>query len=440
MGWPFRRGKAVDSFAMKNATFLYGIGAARWLERRFDILAREGYEQNPIVYACVTKLARASASVDLVVYRRQGGRLAKIDNSPLLGLLERPNAMTGGRKFREAMATNYLVGGNAYVQGQGIDWRSRSGRPPTELWLLPTQAMKVVCQSRSFLPLAYEYRPGQSAPVTFPVNQVTGMSEVLLLKAVNPMNPHVGLPPLVAAAFGVDTFNAGQAWNKALLDNEARPSGALEFVDGEGKPVALTDEQRQDVKRMLDDRFSGKGNAGRPLVLEGGMKWVQMSLSPKDMDHRETMLTTARFIAGVFQTPPQLVNIPGESTYSNYGEAKVAYYSDTVLPFLESILEDLNNWLAPLYGDDVFIWYDEEAIPALEPRRKEKGDRINAATYLTIDEKREAMGLDALPGGIGNTVLVPSSMLPLELAGQMPEVAEPGSEADVAEDDDGEDE
>lgn len=431
MHWPFRRSKAIDGFALKNATFLYGIGAARWLERRFDLLAKEGYEQNPIVYACVSKLARAVSSVDLHVYRREGKTLVKLEKHPLLSLLERPNPTMGGRKFLESVATSYLIGGNAYLHGPGIDPMARRGKPPTELWLLSTQLMSVKESTQRPLPAYYELKPGQGDAIRFPVEQISGRSAICHLKTVNPLRPCIGLPPLVAAAFGVDTFNSGQAWNKALLDNEARPSGALEFVDGEGKPVMLTEDQRADVKRMLDERFSGKSNAGRPLVLEGGMKWTQISMSPKDMDHRETMLTTARFIAGVFHTPPQLVNIPGESTYSNYGEAKVAYYSDTVLPFLESILEDLNNWLAPLYGDDLFLWYDEDAIPALEPRRKEKAERINSASYMTINEKRRAMGLDDVDGG--NVIFVPSTSIPLELAGEV-DLPEPGSEADKPDD------
>jgi HK97 family phage portal protein len=426
MNW-FRRSKALDSFAVKNATFLYGIGAANWLARRFDLLAKEGYEQNPIVYACVTKLARATSSVDLHLYRRQGGTLAKLEAHPLLDLLERPNPTCGGRSFREAVVTSKLIGGNAYIHGAGVDPTRRKGQPPKELWLLPTQHMSVITQTRSFLPSAYEYKPPQQEAIRYQVDQITGRSGIMHLKTVNPLNPAIGLPPLVAAAFGVDTFNAGQAWNKALLDNEARPSGALEFVDADGKPMFLSEDQRSQVKQMLDDRFSGKGNAGKPLVLEGGMKWTALSMSPKDMDHRESMLTTARFIAGVFHTPPQLVNIPGESTYSNYSEAKVAYYSDTVLPYLESDLEDLNGWLAPLFGDDLVLWYDEDAIPAMEPRRKEKAERINAATYMTINEKRRAMGMDDVGGG--DVIFVPSTSIPLELAGSV-DLAEPGSVAD----------
>ncbi|WP_020474222.1 phage portal protein [Zavarzinella formosa] len=417
---------AVAQIALKNASFIYGLGGARWLERRFDLLATEGYENNPIVYACVTKLAKSAASVDLQLYKKgKGGRLTKVDAHPILDLLTRPNAMQGGKKFIETLITQYLVGGNGYILASALD---RKTGQPGELWLLPPQEMSVNGTKRSMIPASYERRIGNEQNIIYPVNPITGHSAVLHLKTVNLLNPMLGLPPLVAAVYGVDVFNSGMAWNKALLDNSASPSGALMVKAADGKNAELSDDQYSRIKAQLDEKMSGARNAGKPLLLEGGLEWVSMSFNPKDMDHRENMLTMARFIAGVYGTPPQLVNIPGESTYSNYSEAKLAYWSDTVLTLLGSILEDLGNWLTPLYGDDLFLWYDEEMLPALEPRRKEKGDRINAAGYMTINEKREAMGLEALPDG-GDTVLVQSTLVPLELAGAMT-LPEPGSPAD----------
>lgn len=426
----FRRKALHERFEVKYASFLYGLGAARWLERRFDLLAKEGYEQNPIVYACVTKLARAVASVDLQLYQRKGAKLTKIEQHELLDLLANPNAMTGGRRFLESLSTNYLVGGNAYIHGTGMG--TRFNKAPAELWLLPTQNVDVKNPAQKAIPDCYEYRIGTQQVERFQIDPITGRSAVCHLKTVNPLNPALGMSPLVAAAFGVDVFNSGQAWNKSLLDNGAKPAGALTVKDSEGKPATLSDEQYARMKTQIDQEYSGKGNAGRPILLEGGLEWKEMSLSPVDMDHRENMLTNARFIAGVYHTPPQLVNIPGESTYSNYAEAKLAYWSDTVLPLLGTILEDLGNWLTPLYGDGLFLWYDEEMIPALEPLRKEKATRINAAEYMTINEKRRAMGLDDIENG--DTLLVASSDVPLDLVGAVP-LSEPGSDIKPPEDD-----
>ncbi len=425
MGWFNRKALPHQRLEVKYAAFLYGAGAARWLERRFDVLAAEGYERNPIVYACVSKLAQAAASVDVQLYRRRGGKLAKIETHPLLTLMEKPNAVTGGRKFRETLATYYLVGGNAYVLGTGMD--ERTTRPPNELFVLPTQSVTVKPGRSLMLPESYDYRDAGNAIERFPVNPITGRSAVCHLKTVNPLNPLLGLSPLVAAAYGVDVFNSGQAWNKALLDNGAKPPGALMVKDASGNAASLTDDQYGRLKHMIDTEYTGARNAGRPLLLEGGLEWKEMGLTPVDMDHRENMLTNARFIAGVYQTPPQLVNIPGESTYSNYAEAKLAYWADTVLPFLGSVLEDLNNWLAPAFGDDLVLWYDEEMIPALEPLRAAKSLRINQSEFMTINEKRRAMGLDDVDGG--DVVLVASSDIPLDLAGQMT-LPEPGSPAD----------
>ena len=225
------------------------------------------------------------------------------------------------------------------------------------------------------------------------------------------------------AAYGIDVFNAGQEWNKALLQNEGRPSGALQMRQGkDGFTPTLTDEQFDRLKGEVEANYSGSANAGKPLLLDSALEWVQMSLNSKDMDHRETMLTNARFIAACYGTPPQLVNIPGESTYSNYEQATMAYWGDTVLPLLGTLLEDLNRWLPPLFGKKCFLWYDEEQLPALEPRRAEKAKRINLSEYMTVNEKREAMGLEAYaapahPGA--DSIFVSAKDIPVEMAGSV---------------------
>ena len=143
---------------------------------------------------------------------------------------------------------------------------------------------------------------------------------------------------------------------------------------------------------MIDQQFSGPSNAGRPMLLEGGLEWQEMSLNPKDMDFLEGKHSAARDIALAFGVPPQLIGIPGDSTYANWEQAMLGFWTDTALPLLVLILEGFNRWLVPLYGEDLYLWYDEEMIPALEPRRNEKAARVNAAEYMTINEKRRAMG------------------------------------------------
>jgi hypothetical protein len=149
-----------------------------------------------------------------------------------------------------------------------------------------------------------------------------GWLPVLHLRLFNPTDDHYGFPPLEAAAFAVDVHNASGAWNKALLDNAARPSGAL--VYGAGQPLSA--EQFDRLKANLQAAHSGHENAGRPLLLEGGLDWKPMSLSPADMDYISGKHAAAREIALAFGVPPQLLGIPGDATYANYKEAKVAFW------------------------------------------------------------------------------------------------------------------
>ena len=435
--WPFRTKQEPPALERKYSSVMVGMGQAKWTQHSFRKLAYEGFETNPVVYACVTKLAKALSSVDLHLYDyTRRGDLRKIDRHGILELINRPNTAWSGRQFLEKLAVQYLIGGNAYVLGNnGPD------RQPSELWLLPPEFVTVDAYRGRMLPEGYTYRPGSADPIIYPVNQVTGQSAVCHLRTVNPLNEWYGLPPLAAAAHGVDIFNAGQAWNMALLQNEGRPSGALQMRQGkDGMTQILSDDQFNRLKDEVDANYTGTHNAGRPMLLDSALEWVPMSLNSKDMDHRETMLTNARFIAACYGTPPQLVNIPGESTFNNYQQATMAYWGDTVLPLLGILLEDINRWLAPLFGDKVFLWYDEEQIPALEPRRKEKSDRINAALYMTYDEKREAMGLEAYaqpakPGA--DSLFVPANQIPIELSGTVDPNLHPtleGEDAQQAED------
>lgn len=430
--WPFRKRAAPAE--TKSAAFFTGSGRVRLMGQHFEAFAVEGYGQNPVVNACVAKIATAIASIDPIVYRVDAkGNRTKAGGSEMEKLILRPNAQMSWRKFSHSLASDYLIGGNAYVLGTGINEQQLRPKPPKELYLLSPKCTRVKVSRDDVFPEGFESSTLSGGTVTYPVNRITGMSAVLQVKTYNPIDPWYGLPPMAAGAFGVDVFNAGQLWNLKLLQNEARPSGALVVQGGDGKPAELGDSQYQRLREQMDTMFSGASNAGRPLLLEGGLDWKQLSMTAKDMDHMNNMLTAARFVASVFGVPPQIIGIPGDSTYANYEQANLSFWQDTVLPLLGFILDEFNRWLAPLYGPEYQVWYDEEMIPALESQRKQKGDRINAAGYMTINEKRTAMGLEALKEG-GDTVLVPSSNIPLELAGAM-DLPEPGSLADEEEDD-----
>lgn len=420
--------KADQPLATKGASLFFSMGGLRSFltgTSSFNQLAAEGYCMNAVVFTCVNKIATAIASVDLQLYERKGKRLKQIEDHELLKLLENPNPAQSGDEFVRGWVSNLLTGGNTYIWGNGIDPTANKPKPPLELLLLNPGRVRVE-PGPALFPKHYEYRATSDITKIFPVDPIRGKSAVLQVKTYNPLSAWEGMSPMIAAALGVDIYNGSQRWNKKLLDNDARPSGALTVKDGEGKPATLSDEQYYRLQEMLDSSFSGAANAGRPILLEGGLDWQQLSMDTKEMDFAEGKNQAARDIGQVYGVPPQLLGIKGDQTFANYEQAQLSFWSETVLPLTSLLLEALNRWLVPLYGDNLYLWYDENSIAALEPLRKQKADRINAAAYLTINEKRRAMGLDDVDGG--DVVLVPSGLIPLDIAGSY-ELPEPGSPA-----------
>jgi len=243
-------------------------------------------------------------------------------------------------------------------------------------------------------PQAYEYTVAGSS-VRF--EQGAALPPILQLTLFNPLDDYYGLSPLEAAAVAVDTHNSAAKWNKALLDNAARPSGALVYDGPEG--AVMSDAQFERLKKELADQYQGTANAGRPLLLEGGLDWKAMSLSPKDMDFMEAKHSAAREIALAFGVPPMLLAIPGDNTYSNYQEGNRVFWRQTVLPLGNRIAAALTQWLAPAFGAGLALAVDTDRIEALSGDRAALWERVTKAPFLTVNEKRAATGYGALQGG-----------------------------------------
>jgi len=150
------------------------------------------------------------------------------------------------------------------------------------------------------------------------------------------------------------------------------------------------------------------------MLLEGGLKWEQMGMSPIDMQIIETKYSSARDVALALGVPPQLIGIPGDNTYANYAEARLAFWEDTVIPLVELIAADWNAWLAKPQGVELRPDYDQ--IPAIAEKRKVMWDMADKATDLTINERRAMKGYEPIEGG--DVLLVQSSGIPLSMASE----------------------
>jgi HK97 family phage portal protein len=292
--------------------------------------------------------------------------------------LARPNQRQTGSELIESVTGFLMVAGNAYVELVAV------AGAPRELHALRPDRVKVVPGPEGW-PEAYEYSVAGRA-LRFDMNERP--TPILHVALFNPIDDHYGLSPLEAAAFALDVHNAAGAWNKALLDNAARPSGALVY-SASGN---LSEEQFERLKRELEAHYQGAANAGRPLLLEGGLDWKNLSLSPKDMDFVEAKHVAAREIALAFGVPPMLLGIPGDNTYSNYAEANRVFFRQTVVPLAHRIASALMAWLRPAFGEGLRLAPDLDQVPALSAERESLWKRIGAASFLSDDEKRQAVG------------------------------------------------
>ena len=393
MDWTqwFRRREIKESAAAK--IIVTNPGQPVWSPRNYEQFAREAYGKNVVAYQAVNKIGDALSSVKLMVMRGQ----QELADHPLLRLLDRPNPMQSGADYMQAKIGYLMLAGNGYEE------RVKIGQDVRELYQLRPDRMKIV-PANNGIPAAYEYTVA-GRKVRFDVDQRTLDSDVRHIKLFNPMDDWYGLSPVEAGAYAIDQLNESMAWLQALLQNSARPSGALVLKDG----GSLSDDNFNRLKSQIEEQYSGSRNAGRPMLLEGGLDWKQMGLSPADMGIIEAKFSAARDVAMAFGVPPLLLNIPGDNTYSNYKEARLAFWEDTVLPLLHMILNDWNNWLAAPYGVEIKANIDE--IPAIAEKRQQLWQMADASTDLTINERRAMKGYGPIAGG--DVVLINASQIPL---------------------------
>jgi HK97 family phage portal protein len=356
----------------------YGGPALGIWPASYEQQVRDGYLNNAIAQRAVRLVAEGVASVRV-----------KSSDPAVLKLVRETSA---GQGLMETVAAHVLLHGNAYIEIM----RGGDGAP-VELYALRPERVCVEADTRGW-PVAFVYKAGQGTTRM-------AVENIIHIRNMHPLDDHYGLGCLGAASGAVAIHNAAAKWNKALLDNAARPSGALTYDTGD--TGALSGEQFDRLRAELDASFAGAVNAGRPMLLEGGLKWQALSLSPADMDFIALKESAAREIALAFGVPPMLLGLPGDATYANYREANKALWRQAILPLSGKILAALAQGLSDAFPG-LTLEIDLEQITALAEDRERLWAQLSAADFLTMDERREAAGFEALK------VEVPPPAVPAE--------------------------
>lgn len=350
--------------------FADGGGGRRPFE--YGHAVRQAYLDNPV----------AHRAVRLVADGLGGAPLCPTDP----GLAALVGATSAGQSLLETLASQLLLHGNAYVQilkdGLGM---------PVELFALRPERVTLSFGSDGW-PTGIVYRVADRT-MAIPMLDGDASPNIIHIKGYHPGDDHYGAGCLAAADMAVATHNAAANWNRSLLENAARPSGALVYDPGSG--AALSPEQFERLREELNRVFSGNPNAGRPMLLDGGLKWQSMSMTPADMDFASLKAAAARDIALAFGVPSMLLGLPGDSTHANYKEANRALWRLTILPLAAKLLGAIAEGLATWFPE-ARLAVDMDRIPALADDREALWAQVSAASFLSDAEKRELLGLPSL--------------------------------------------
>lgn len=383
---------------------LMGLGATgvpQWREWSTETAVREGYKASHWIYAAISQIASAVASVPWVAVQGEGDDREDLEDHPLTRLLESPNPYVAGSEMMERLTAHMYLGGNACL----TKIRPRRGGAPEELWSVMPDRVSPVPAQRGFLEY-YEAcaADGRRLPDIKP-------KDMCHLMFVDPANDYWGLSPLQAVARQVDTDVEAMRWNKVSLEHKAVPDGILST---EG---TLDDEQYERMREQVRAK-SGSDNAREALILEAGLGWQQMSLSPAEMDFIESRKMTREDILAVFGVPPAKLGIVQSATQSDVEAMRSQFWQDTVVPFLRKIETGFNLHLAPEYGPDVSV---RPILTEVQELKSAYQDRILDASRLfymgvpvaEINRVLE-LGLDESALPTGKESFVPSEVVSAE--------------------------
>lgn len=356
-------------------------------------VSEETAMQISAVWAAVELKARVLASLDLLFYDVQGpGMRSRNEDLQLARLFnDKPNRYQTRVEFFETLGLNLYLTGNAYCKIERVGGQIVS--------LMPIMSSQVEVELQPDGTVLYTYTNGQDVAVY-------AASSIWHVKLFG--NGIVGMSPLRYAANSIGMSISGEEWASNILANGGKPTGVL-TIDN-----VLSDEQRDRVRKSFKELREGPRDA--LMVLEAGMKYQQVSLSPQDVE----LLAARRFqiedIARFFGVPSVLINDTSGSTVWGSGIEQIVtgWYKIGFRPELERIETSIrSNLLSKRERDTIAVEFDfEELLRTDFKARVEAGSRAVASGLMTHNEWREREWLPPKPGADNLTVQV--NMTPLD--------------------------
>lgn len=395
--WPIAK---RETPAAGQILAVVGMGRALWSTKDYATLTEAGYKNVSAVFGSVRLITGGAAGIDWKVERRTGkGKWERFDESDLWKLLWRPNKREGKRRFFSNALGFKLLSGNSFI------WKSAIGSlPPQELWTLRPDRMNIETGDTKRLIKGYTYATTSG--------RFFEPEEILHIKEFNPTDDFYGLSRLEVAAKKIDISNWSDEWNLKVLQNDFRTKGAV-VVTG-----TLTKTQREQMQADLR-RYQGASAEDSIPIFEGGGKWENLSLAPKDMEWLNSTKATKRDICAIYNVWSGLLGDTENTTYANQQEGRKMLYLEAILPEMDDLRDEFQTWLVPAFGDNLRLDYDRDNIEEIQEDRAKRYSYMTAADFVKIDEKRKACGLEPVGKEAGGElILVPISKIPLELSSE----------------------
>ena len=358
-------------------SFLRGDSADTWKKKGFKQLSADGYESCSTVYACVDRICKCIRPIEILLYDMKNRKEPKeVENHEALNLIRKPNEKTSWQNFINTIAAQLLIGGNCYLLK--IEANSRI----KELWTLRPDTIRINEKGN------YEYE-SVAGKITYTPEQIVH------IKTFHPTDDREGLAQTGVAGISIDENMEGKRWTAAVMKNSGVPSGVLKSIE------PLDTITFNSLEKKLEDKTIGS-RKGRPLILEGGLEWQQVSISPRDMEWMNSRKFSTVEICSIYGVPPELIGYPEFRTYNNVAEAKQELYIQTALPLLDFILEQLNVHIISKYYGLNELWYDQDSIQALRTNVDQLWTRVMSAKregLLSLNEARLVIGYKTVKYG-----------------------------------------
>jgi len=345
------------------------------------------------VYACVARRSMGLAQIEFKLYKlKDNNEVEELVDHELLELLYRVNPeMTKYNFIQLSVIYRDLLGTSPWI----LSKTNENDKYPSNIFIARPEFFKVKKDNQGNLE-GYVYEIGT-------YKKEFKKEEVLFLKNYNPKNPDRGIGVIEAVRQTAENDDYIMQSNKNLLKNNARPTGILE-VDGN-----ISSKQEKRLSKIFKSKYQGYENSYEVPLLQGGVKFKPMTLPPKDLDFIESRKMNRDEILMVFGVPLSVLGMSKDVNRASAETAEYTFCKRTLEPMATEIIEQLNEFLVPMFGDNLWLGFEPLAKEDKEIELKRRSEGWNK--WMTTNEVREMEGLEAVQGG--DYIYLPLSSMPM---------------------------